>query len=212
MPTSKIKKDAREGRGSVPGLEHKWDKAKKSVEHSNGGSDNWPETMSVYKKMTHQAATQDTGHAFGPPKSKARNKAKSFESRARYRLRASQDYMQEPNVDGAPVDVEEYAAQEFNMEGMNGTYGTPVTEGPVTKDDLQTWLKEAKIPFKHNPGSNYATVRGTVPQVTKALTARGWTLDPKTKHLKCDEYELYVSQPEGQPVIVTDLRDIKQGA
>lgn len=58
MPTSKILKDSKEGKGSKKSLEKKWDEAKHSVEHSNGGKDNWPETMSVYKKMTHQASIQ----------------------------------------------------------------------------------------------------------------------------------------------------------
>lgn len=51
MPTSKIKKDAREGKGSVPSLEKKWDKAK-SVTPKKGGKPNWPEVMSIYENMT----------------------------------------------------------------------------------------------------------------------------------------------------------------
>jgi hypothetical protein len=56
MPTSKIKKDSREGKGSVPALEHKWDEAKDDA-GKKGGKQNWPLTMYIYKKKTHQANT-----------------------------------------------------------------------------------------------------------------------------------------------------------
>ena len=55
MPTNKIKKDAREGKGSKKTLEKKWNEAKKSAEKS-GQKDNYPYIMSIYKKMTHQAS------------------------------------------------------------------------------------------------------------------------------------------------------------
>jgi hypothetical protein len=51
MPTSKIKKDAREGKGSVPSLEKKWDKAKGAA-GKKGGKQNWPLTMHIYENET----------------------------------------------------------------------------------------------------------------------------------------------------------------
>lgn len=55
MPTSKIKKDAREGKGSVPSLEKKWDKAKDAA-GSKGGKQNWPLTMHIYENETKGSA------------------------------------------------------------------------------------------------------------------------------------------------------------
>lgn len=54
MPTSKIKKDAKDGKGTVKSLEKKWDKAKDAA-GEEGGEQNWPLTMHIYKNMTHQA-------------------------------------------------------------------------------------------------------------------------------------------------------------
>lgn len=71
MPTSKIKKDAREGKGSVKHLEHEWDEAKKDA-GAKGGKQNWPLTMHIYEKRTHQATAEskpEVAH-FGPPKRK----------------------------------------------------------------------------------------------------------------------------------------------
>jgi hypothetical protein len=50
MPTNEIKKDAREGKGSVPSLEKKWDKAKDASKKSTGKSDDWALTNYVYQK------------------------------------------------------------------------------------------------------------------------------------------------------------------
>lgn len=57
MPTSKINKDAREGKGSKKTLEHKWDEAKDAA-GKKGGKQNWPLTMYIYKKKTHQASAE----------------------------------------------------------------------------------------------------------------------------------------------------------
>jgi len=59
MPTSKIKKDAREGKGTVKSLEKKWDKAKDAAGKDHGDQ-NWPLTMHIYKNMTHSAAVYDS--------------------------------------------------------------------------------------------------------------------------------------------------------
>lgn len=50
MPTNEIKKDAREGKGSVPGLEHKWDSAKDASKKSTGKDDDWALTNYIYQK------------------------------------------------------------------------------------------------------------------------------------------------------------------
>ncbi|BAG41556.1 hypothetical protein [Ralstonia phage phiRSL1] len=57
MPTSKIKKDSREGKGSVKSLEKKWDEA---GEKTPSDVDNpYAYQMSIYKNMTHQASTMN---------------------------------------------------------------------------------------------------------------------------------------------------------
>jgi hypothetical protein len=58
MPTSKIKKDAREGKGSTQSLEKKWDESKDAAKGKHG-KNNWPLTMYIYKKKTHQASTEE---------------------------------------------------------------------------------------------------------------------------------------------------------
>jgi predicted nucleic acid binding AN1-type Zn finger protein len=50
MPTSEIRKDAREGKGSVKSLEKKWDKAKDASKKSTGKDDDWALTNYIYKK------------------------------------------------------------------------------------------------------------------------------------------------------------------
>lgn len=55
MPTSKIKKDARDGKGTVKSLEKKWKKAEDAAGKDHG-EQNWPLTMHIYKNMTHQAS------------------------------------------------------------------------------------------------------------------------------------------------------------
>lgn len=49
MPTNMIKKDAREGHGTVPSLEKKWDKAKDASEKSTGKDDDWALTNYIYQ-------------------------------------------------------------------------------------------------------------------------------------------------------------------
>jgi len=56
MPTSKINKDAREGKGSKKTLEKKWDESKSAAKGGHG-KNNWPLTMYIYKKKTHQASS-----------------------------------------------------------------------------------------------------------------------------------------------------------
>jgi hypothetical protein len=72
MPTNEIKKDAREGKGSVPSLEKKWDKAKDASKKSTGESDDWALTNYIYQKerdasVVHTATMRLLG---GFPKSK----------------------------------------------------------------------------------------------------------------------------------------------
>lgn len=50
MPTNEIKKDAREGKGTVPSLEKKWDKAKDASKKSTGKGDDWALTNYIYEK------------------------------------------------------------------------------------------------------------------------------------------------------------------
>ena len=50
MPTSEIRKDAREGKGTVPSLEKKWDKAKDASKKSTGKGDDWALTNYIYQK------------------------------------------------------------------------------------------------------------------------------------------------------------------
>lgn len=49
MPNSMINKDAREGKGSKPALEHKWDKAKDAA-GTEDGDQNWALTNYIYQK------------------------------------------------------------------------------------------------------------------------------------------------------------------
>lgn len=78
MPTNEIKKDAREGKGSVPSLERKWDKAKDASKKSTGKDDDWALTNYIYQKerdatvlnaSTRLLATVETDAAF-PSKNK----------------------------------------------------------------------------------------------------------------------------------------------
>lgn len=57
MPTNEIKKDAREGKGTVPSLEHKWDKAKGASKKSTGKSDDWALTNYIYQKERDASVT-----------------------------------------------------------------------------------------------------------------------------------------------------------
>jgi hypothetical protein len=50
LPTNEIKKDAREGKGTVKSLEHKWDKAKDASKKSTGKKDDWALTNYIYQK------------------------------------------------------------------------------------------------------------------------------------------------------------------
>ena len=53
MPTSKIKKDAREGKGTVKSLEKKWDTAKDAAKKSAKNPKNpWPLAMHIYENET----------------------------------------------------------------------------------------------------------------------------------------------------------------
>lgn len=51
MPTSLIKKDAREGKGTTKNLEKKWDNAKDASKKSTGKGDDWALTNYIYQKM-----------------------------------------------------------------------------------------------------------------------------------------------------------------
>lgn len=56
MPNSMINKDAREGKGSKPALEKKWDKAKDASKKSTGKDDSWALTNYIYQKEKKAAA------------------------------------------------------------------------------------------------------------------------------------------------------------
>lgn len=51
MPTNMIKKDAREGKGTVKSLEKKWDKAKDAAGKKDG-KQNWALTNYIYQRQT----------------------------------------------------------------------------------------------------------------------------------------------------------------
>lgn len=63
MPTSKIKKDVREGLGTKKSLEKKWDKAKEAAGKGPGGKPKWPLVMHIYQNMTHQASAITAANA-----------------------------------------------------------------------------------------------------------------------------------------------------
>lgn len=50
MPNQYIKKLNSEGKGSIPALEEKWEKAKQRAEEQGQGN-NWPYVNSIFKKM-----------------------------------------------------------------------------------------------------------------------------------------------------------------
>lgn len=77
MPTSKIRKDAREGKGSVKKLEKDWSKAKEAAKGEGKGGNDWPLTMYIYEKET------------GSKPKKKKSEARLSASRALARLKAS---------------------------------------------------------------------------------------------------------------------------
>lgn len=96
MPTSKIKKDSREGKGSVKSLEKKWDKA---GEKTPSDVDNpYAYQMSIYKNMTHQASTMNITAAVKRLAATEVQAAPSYPGLTGYIKKVNQDFGEKGDV------------------------------------------------------------------------------------------------------------------
>ena len=69
MPTNFIRKLSKEGKGSVPSLEKKWDKAKEAAK-KQGKGDNYAYITQIFKSLSHASVLKAkaevlTEQAFG---------------------------------------------------------------------------------------------------------------------------------------------------